>query len=77
MIIFINKEWNEAHKIFLVPKDDKNDGHHFIEITIDYPNSMFVAKKIVTAIDDEKWIVYKHDTFPSSLLNEFLRHGDS
>lgn len=74
MKVYISKENSNLFRKFLIPKDDKDQQRDYIEITIDYSESIFVAKKQVhTVVDLNIWKLYEENTFPSSLLNEFLR----
>jgi hypothetical protein len=62
----------DDYKRYLIPKSSDINCHDWAEITIDYLNNVFVAKKInLTEISDE-WIEYGDSTFPSSLLTHFL-----
>ncbi|CAN5525913.1 hypothetical protein BH10BAC2_BH10BAC2_25240 [soil metagenome] len=59
-------------KKFLIPKNEDDKNYDWVEISIDYTNKIFTAKKIEILNINEGWEEYRDHTFPSSLLNEFL-----
>lgn len=68
------KHYTEEYKKFIFPKNDTADSIEGIEVTVDLTKKEFVVRK-VNLIDynsDDNWLPYLDNTFPSSLLREFL-----
>lgn len=63
----------DMFKKFLIPKDNSDDCKDWVEICIDYSVNVFTAKKNISPDFQGGWEEYNDSTFPSSLLNEFLR----
>jgi hypothetical protein len=59
-------------KMFLIPKDNSTNCQDWVEISIDYLNNVFTAKKVLGPSLNDEWEENNDYTFPSSLLNEFL-----
>jgi hypothetical protein len=74
MIVLVSKKNSEEKKQFLIPKNNTYNCVNWIEITIDNVRKEFIAKKVGPPLaKDEEWEEKENYTFPSSLLNEFLR----
>lgn len=67
---------SEIIKRFLIPKDNNADCKDWVDICIDYSSNTFTAKKINSPNLEDGWEENNDYTFPSSLLNEFLRSAN-
>ncbi len=64
---------SDRFKKFRIPKN-KKEKYPLIEITIDFANNEFKAKKVYeNDSSNDDWIEVNDYTFPSSLLNNFIR----
>lgn len=72
--IFANKNNTPQNKRFIFPKDEIDNSTNGIEIVSDLEKKEFFAKSInLSEIEeDENWVLYNDNTFPSSLFREFL-----
>lgn len=76
MIVYSKKENSEYYREFLIPKEgDIKIGGSVLHVIIDDTNAKFLAKKLVVKnnLDEAQWEKFDDYTFPSSLLNKFLR----
>lgn len=74
MKIYNHKSNTDKKKKFLIPKSKEIGNENWIEISIDTERQKFVAQKLkIDQANSTEWEIYNDSTFPSSLLNEFLR----
>lgn len=76
MLVYSKRDNQVCRKEFLIPKNGKvTIGDVMLHVIIDNSNVEFTVKKleITKEIDAEKWEIFDDYTFPSSLLNEFIR----
>lgn len=74
MKIYNHKSNTENQKKFLIPKSAEIGNQNWVEISIDNERQKFVAQKLkIDQPNNTEWEIFNDATFPSSLLNEFLR----
>ncbi|MBC6994842.1 hypothetical protein QWY85_14850 [Neolewinella lacunae] len=74
MNIYNHKSNTDNQKKFLIPKSAEIGNQNWVEISIDNERQKFVAQRLkIEQPNNTEWEVYNDATFPSSLLNEFLR----
>ena len=72
--ILAHKENSEIHKKYRIPRNPIDGYQVFVEIEIDLERQIFKAKRRkFNSTNDLEWKEHNDSTFPSSLLNEFLR----
>lgn len=75
MKVYVRKNNTNTNKEFIIPKNDSYNCKNWIHITIDNLSKKFIAEKTQDLIiEEDEWEVKDNYTFPSSLLNEFLRN---
>ncbi len=74
MKIYNHKSNTDNQKKFLIPKSAEIGNQNWVEISIDNEQQKFVALRLkIEQPNNTEWEIYNDTTFPSSLLNEFLR----
>ena len=74
MEIYKHKLNTELNRKFLIPRNRTESNTNWVEVQIDKKSEIFIAKKkVIEKIDLEEWTIFDDYTFPSSILNEFLR----
>lgn len=73
MNIYKKKSNSDLIKCFRI--QNKVKPTQWLEITIDYENNRFNCHKLICEMLSDEWIDNNDYTFPSSLLNEFIREA--
>lgn len=72
--ILAHKDNNETRRKYRIPKSSNDENQEGIEISIDFEKLLFKAKRFKSnSIESIEWQKYNDATFPSYLLNEFIR----
>ena len=69
--LYRNKSNTEKFKQFRI--QGKTDPEKWIEFTLDYQSNKFECQKRIIRTMSDEWEKHSGYTFPSSLLNEFIR----
>ena len=72
--LYRNKSNTEKFKQFRI--QGKTDPEKWIEFTLDYQENKFECQKKIIRVMTDEWEKHFGYTFPSSLLNEFIRDGE-
>lgn len=76
MKTYIKKGNSPFYQEFIIPKNDSYNCQNWVHIIVDNKENVFTAQKIkVLNLNETEWEVKENFTFPSSVLNSFLRAG--